>query len=193
METKKKAFFALPVIAILLTLGAFSAPFSTEQIIETNVIDKSHMTGHVILQVFDKDTGLLKYQVENDNLIVDVGLDEEAQAIFGAGGVGTTFFNFLDIGTSAVAPSPTDVGLGTPIGGCARVQDLTPDINSLTSGETSISVISQFDGATCSGSIVETGIFNSAGGGQMLGRSVFGVVTITSTDLLNVNYTVTLT
>lgn len=192
METKKKAFFAMPVIAVLLTLGAFSAPFSTDQIIETNVFDTSQMTGHVILQVFDKETGLLKYQVENHNLIVDVGLDEEAQAIFGAGGVGTTFFNFLDIGTSAVAPSPTDVGLGTPIGGCARVQDLTPDTVSPT-GEISISIISQFDGATCSGSIVETAIFNSASGGQMLGRSVFGVVTITSTDLLNVNYTVTLT
>lgn len=194
METKKKAFFAMPVIAVLLTLGAFSAPFSTDQITETNIIDSSHMTGFVTLQVFDKETGLLKYKIQNNNLIVDVGLDEEAQAIFGAGGVGTTFFNFLDIGTGVVVPSPLDVGLGTPVGGaCVRIQDLAPDINSLTSGQTVISVISQFDGSLCAGAITETAIFNSLAGGQMLARSTFGVVTITSADLLNVNYTVTLT
>jgi len=192
METKKKAFFALPVIAVLLTLGAFSAPFSTDQITETNVIDQQRMTGFVTLQLIDKETGIVKLTIKNHNLVVDVGLDEEAQAIFGAGGVGTTFFNYLDIGVSAVAPTAGDVGLGTPIGGCARVQDLSPDTVSPT-GEISISIISQFDGSTCSGSIVETGIFNSAVAGQLLARSTFGVITLTATDLLNVNYTVTLT
>jgi len=100
----------------------------------------------------------------------------------------------LDIGTGVVVPSPTDVGLGTPVGGaCVRIQDLAPDINSITSGQTVISVISQFDGSLCAGAITETAIFNSLAGGQMLARSTFGVVTITSADLLNVNYTVTLT
>jgi hypothetical protein len=192
METKKKALFILPIFAVLLTVGAFSVPLSSNQITETNVIDQQRMTGFVTLQLIDKETGIVKQTIKNHNLIVDVGLDEEAQAIFGAGGVGSTFFNYLDIGVSATAPSPTDVGLGTPIGGCARVQDLSPDTVSPT-GEISISVISQFDGSTCAGSIVETAIFNSASGGQVLGRSVFGVITLTATDLLNVNYTVTLT
>ncbi len=192
MENKKKAYFVIPVFAVLLTLGAFSAPISTDQITETTVIDQQHMTGYVTLQLIDKETGIVKQTIKNHNLIVDVGLDEEAQLIFGVGGVGSTFFNYLDIGVSATAPSPTDVGLGTPIGGCARVQDLSPDTVSPT-GEISISIISQFDGSTCSGSIVETGIFNNAVGGQLLGRSTFGVITLTATDLLNVNYTVTLT
>jgi len=191
MENRKKALVTLlPMFAILLTVGAITQ-FSTEQFSETNVIDKSHMTGYVILQVFDKETGLLKYEMSNSNLIVDVGLDEEAQAIFGAGGVGSTFFNFLEIGTTNTAPAPSDTALASSA--CARIQDLAPDVNTVVSGQTSISVISQFDGALCAGGIVEAGIFNGLAGGEMLARSVFGIVTIGASDLLNVNYTVTLT
>jgi len=183
MENKKKAYFAIPVFAVLLVIGAFSVPLSTDQITKTTVIDQQQMIGYVTIQLIDKETGIVIQEIKNHNLIVDVGLDEEAQAIFGVGGVGSTFFNFLDIGESATA---------TPIGGCARVQDLSPDTVSPT-GEISISIISQFDGSSCAGSIVETGIFNSLTGGQLLGRSTFGVITLTATDLLNVNYTVTLT
>ncbi len=190
MENRKKVFLALPVFAILLSLGVVTQ-FSTEQFSETNVIDTSQMTGHVILQVFDKETGLLKYEMSNPNLIVDVGLDEEAQAIFGTGGVGSTFFNYLEIGTTNTAPAPSDTALASSA--CARIQDASPDVNTSVSGQTSISLISQFDGALCAGGIVEAGIFNGLAGGEMLGRSVFGIVTIGASDLLNVNYTVTLT
>ena len=199
MESTRKALLIIPVVAILLGLGAILAPISNDHVNESNilaieksVIEKPTITGYVTLQVFDKD-GNLKQTVENHNLIVDVGFDEMAEAIFGVGGVGTTLFDFIEIGTSSTAPSAGQTALVSPIGGCARVQDVSPDVNTLISGETSISVISSFSGVTCAGGIQEAGIFNSLAGGQMLGRSIFGIVTIGSSDTLNLNYTVTLT
>lgn len=197
MENKKKALFILPIFAVLLTMGAFSAPISSEQVLETKQvletqqIDRSTVTGHVILKVFDTSTGKLKFTSENHNLVVDVGLDEIAEAVHGVGGVGTTLFDFLEIGTSATAPLATNVALGSSA--CARIQDVAPDVNSAISGETSVSIISSFDGATCAGAIVEAGVFNGLAGGEMLARSTFGIVTIGSGDTLNVNYTLTYT
>ena len=114
-----------------------------------------------------------------------------SQAIFGVGGSGSTFFDHLEIGTGGTAPTATDVALETSA--CARLQDGAPDVNSATSGETSVSVIVSFDGGTCAGGIQEAGIFNAISGNEMLARSTFGTVTIGAGDTLNVNYTVTIT
>jgi len=199
MESNRNALLLIPVVAVLLGLGAVLAPISNDHVnssiilqVEKTVTEKPTITGYVTLQVFDRD-GNLKQTVENHNLIVDGGLDEMAEAIFGVGGVGTTNFDYLEIGTSATAPSAGQTALVSPIGGCARVQDVSPDLNTLISGETSVSVISSFSGITCAGGIQEAGIFNSLTGGQMLGRSTFGIVTIASGDTMNLNYTVTLT
>jgi hypothetical protein len=153
--------------------------------------DRSTVTGHVILQVFDTQTGELKYKAENHNLVVDVGLDEISQATFGVGGAGSTNFDFIEIGIGTTAPTAGDTVIETSA--CARIQDVSPDSNSGVSGETSTSIISSFDGGTCAGAITEAGIFNGLAGGQLLARSTFGSVTIGSGDTLNVNYTITIT
>src|SRR3970040_2235163 len=155
MESTRKALLIIPVVASLFGLGAILAPISNDHVNESNilaieksVIEKPTITGYVTLQVFDKD-GNLKQTVENHNLIVEFGFDEREEAIFGVGGVGTTLFDFIEIGTSSTAPSAGQTALVSPIGGCARVQDVSPDVNTLISGETSISVISSFSGVTC--------------------------------------------
>ncbi len=191
MTNAKYALFALPLVAILIGFSAFSTSFQSELSEVPSVADRSTVTGHVILQVFDTSTGELKYKIENHNLVVDVGLDEISQATFGVGGAGSTFFDFIEIGTGTTAPTATDTIIETSA--CARIQDASPDSNSGVSGETSTSVISSFDGATCAGAITEAGIFNGLAGGQLLARSTFGAVTIASGDTLNVNYTITIT
>ncbi len=191
MRNSKIALFAIPAIVALMSISLLTTSIQTTPVSVPSFDDRSTVTGHVILQVFDTNTGELKYKVENHNLVVDVGLDEMAQATFGVGGVGTTNFDFIEIGTGAVAPTATDVALG--ISACARIQDVAPDVNSATSGETSVSVISSFDGATCAGAITEAGIFNAISANQMLARSTFGSVTISAGDTLNVNYTITIT
>jgi len=191
MRSSKIALFALPAIVALLSISVLATSIQTTPLSVPEFQDRSTITGQVILQVFDTQTGELKYKVENHNLIVDVGLDEMAEATFGVGGVGTTNFDFIEIGTGVTAPDPLDTTIETSA--CARIQDATPDVNSAISGETSVSVISSFDGATCAGGITEAGVFNGLAGGQMLARSTFGVVTIGAGDTLNVNYTVTIT
>ena len=189
MNSKKSLIFILPAVIALLGLSVFATTFQTQEPL-SQISDKSTVTGWVTLTVYD-EFGNVKQKVENHNLIVDQGLDEMAEAIFGAGGVGTTLFDYLEIGTDATAPSAGQTALVASA--CARVQDASPDVNSAISGETHVSVISSFVGATCAGGIQEAGIFNGLAGGQMLARSTFGVVTIASGDTLNVNYTITLT
>jgi len=191
MRNSKIALFAIPAIVALMSISLLTTSIQTTPVSVPSFDDRSTVTGHVILQVFDTNTGELKYKIENHNLVVDVGLDEMAQATFGVGGVGSTSFDFIEIGTGAVAPTATDVALGASA--CARIQDVAPDVNSATSGETSVSVISSFDGATCAGAITEAGIFNAISANQMLARSTFGSVTISAGDTLNVNYTITIT
>lgn len=190
MNNKHLALLAVPIFAVLLGVSAFATSLDTNSSIP-QIEDRSTVTGHVILQVFDTATGELKNKIENHNLVVDVGLDEMAQATFGVGGSGSTDFDYIEIGTGTTAPTATDTTIETSA--CARIQDASPDVNSAISGETSVSVISSFDGGTCAGGITEAGIFNGLAGGQMLARSTFGVVTIGSGDTLNVNYTITIT
>lgn len=191
MKNSKIALFAIPAIVALLSISALATSLQTTENVIPSFADRSSVTGHVILQVFDTNTGELKYKVENHNLVVDVGLDEISEATFGVGGAGSTVFDYIEIGTGVTAPTAGDSTIETSA--CARIQDATPDSNSAVSGETSTSIISSFDGGTCAGAITEAGIFNGVAGGQMLARSTFGSVTIGSGDTLNVNYTITIT
>jgi len=178
------------MVAILLGVSAFATSFQTEGVDVPSVADRSTVTGWVTLTVFDSN-GIEKLKVQNHNLIVDGGLDEMANAVFGVGGVGSTNFDWLEIGTGGTAPTATDTTIETSA--CARLQDGSPDVNSVVSGETSVSVIVSFDGGTCAGGIQEAGIFNAVSANEMLARSTFGTVTIGAGDTLNVNYTVTIT
>ena len=191
MNNGKYALYALPAVVALLGISVFATSLQSPMTSIPVLDDGTEVTGHVILKVYDTETGKLKNQIENHNLVVDVGLDEMAEAVFGAGGVGTTNFDYIHIGTGVTAPTAGDTTIETSA--CARVQDASPDASSVISGETSVSVISSFDGGTCAGAITEAGIFNSLAGGQMLARSTFGAVTIGSGDTLNVNYTITIT
>jgi len=191
LTNTKYALFALPLVAVLLGFSVFGTSFQSELSEVPSVEDRTTVVGHVILQVFDTNTGELKYKMENHNLVVDVGLDEMSQATFGVGGAGSTFFDYIEIGTGTTAPVAGDTTIETSA--CARIQDASPDSNSATSGETSTSVISSFDGGTCAGAITEAGIFNALTGNQLLARSTFGAVTISAGDTLNVNYTITIT
>jgi len=186
----KYALYALPAVIALLSIPLFTTGLEEQNSIPV-IEDGSIITGHVILQVFDSETGELKAKIENHNLVVDIGLDEMAQATFGVGGVGATNFDWIEIGTGVTAPTATDVAIETSA--CARIQDASPDVNSAISGETSVSVISSFDGGTCAGGITEAVIANVVSGGEILARSTFGVVTIGAGDTLNVNYTITIT
>ena len=158
MNNRKLLVLSLPVVVALLGISLLSASLQVQsevpQTKDVTNIPKIHdgakVTGWVTLKVFDQ-YGNLKQKVENHNLVVDVGMDEMSQRVFGVGGVGTTVFNYIAIGTSSTAPSAGQTALVTPI--CTRVQDASPDSNSVVSGETSTSIISSFSGASCAGGI----------------------------------------
>lgn len=194
MANQKYLLLAIPVIVALLGVGLWNNSQSTE-LQQLQVNDSPKILGHVVLSVYDHN-GILRNYVEVDNLIVDGGLDNMVDRVFGTSG-GTlpdAVFDWLEIGTgSTFAPNATQTSLETPIGGCSRIQDASVLFDSAVSGETSVTVEGTFSGATCTGAIEEVGIFNNATSGTMLARSTFGTVTIGSSDSLNIEYKVTIT
>jgi len=183
-------FSVLFVFAFLPTVDSLQTSkqtiFASDELIEIH--------GVYTLIHKDKDGNVLSYQ-QFENLIPNEGLECVSDLVFGtAVCVGEAFYQFIGIGTSAVAPADADLTLGAESGTCARVQDSTPTSGSPSSGVRTIALQAIFSGGTCEGqTFTEVGLFDASTSGNMISRTLLSSsVTLTVGSTLTVNYQVNL-
>lgn len=141
--------------------------------------DSISCVGNVKIKVLDQD-GKVKEERDLKNLVVSTGLNYICSRMKDAT---ATAMSHMAIGTGTTAAAAGDTALGTQL-----------DIQSLTSTTVStntIAYVASF-GTGLTGAVTESGIFNAASAGTMLCRVVFSAVNLSSTDTLQVTWTLTL-
>ncbi len=154
--------------------------------------------GVFIVDLIDAKSGRIKEHYEFPNLITDLGLDEIAQGA-------SNLFNFLGVGTSAVAPDVSDTALGGEI---IRINTtgghdgLATDDGPITGSDGPLDTlywfkrfVRLFEEDEANGNLAELGWFQDSSGGVMTVRSLFKddggtpiVITKTSAEQLRVIY-----
>lgn len=143
--------------------------------------DAIKLKGRVGIVVKDKN-GKVKEKREETNLVVDTGLDYIASRMKDAT---ATAMTHMGLGTGTTAAAAGDTDLGTLAGSREALDSTTVTSNA-------INYVCNFEANDVTGAITEAGIFNAASAGTMLCRVVFSPVTLTSTDSISVDWTVTI-
>jgi len=174
------------IMAILLAVTLvpnFDSQISTFE-------DNHKFGGQFTLTHIDSE-GYIISQQKVDNLVTNEGMECVSDLIFNgtASCASEKTFSYIAVGTSATAPANGDTALGTESGTCARVGDATVALDTATTGQRTATVSVTFSGANCEGqAFVETGVFDSSTSGNMLARSTFSSITLSSGDSLQIDY-----
>jgi hypothetical protein len=115
-----------------------------------------------------------------DNLVVAVGKDVIASRL-----VGNTLavMSHMAVGSSNTAAATSQTTLGTELG---RVV-----LDSTSRSSNTITYVATFPAGTGTGSLTEAGILNASSSGNLLCRTVFGVVTKAAGDTVVITWNVT--
>lgn len=126
------------------------------------------------------ETGKQKDYRKVNNLVVAVGKDVIASRL-----VGNTLavMSHMAVGSSTTAALTSQTGLGGELGRVA--------LDSTARASNTITYVATFPAGTGTGSITEAGILNASSSGNMLCRTVFGVVTKAAGDTVVVTWNVT--
>lgn len=149
------------------------------------MIETIGMKGLIHFEVRDAE-GHIKEERDIDNLITNVGFAEVA-ALIGAVAGGDAF-DYIAIGTGAVAADVTDTTLNAEIstsGGSRAASSNSQVTTTVTNDTMQAEVTYNFTGALA---IVESGLFNAASAGDMLSRQVFSVINVANGDSLTVTW-----
>ena len=138
-------------------------------------------TGQLNITLYGPD-GSVKDERQVDNLVVTTGLGwltSRAAAASPPAAMG-----WMAVGTNSTAAALANTTLGAEVG---RTATATPTVsaNQQTYSAT-------FGAGVGTGALTEAGIFNASSAGTMLSRTVFGVITKGSLDVLVINWTITL-
>jgi hypothetical protein len=126
------------------------------------------------------ETGKQKDYRKVNNLVVAVGKDVIASRLVGNS---LAIMSHMAVGSSSTAAATSQTALGTELG---RVS-----LDSTTRASNTITYVATFPAGTGTGSITEAGILNAGTTGNMLCRTVFGVVTKASGDTVVITWNVT--
>lgn len=137
-------------------------------------------TGKLDIILKDSD-GNIKQELHVPNLVVTVGKNFIASRMVGTS---SPVMSHMAIGTNATAPVSANTTLGTEI---ARVA-----LASATATANTISYSATFPAGTGTGAITEAGIFNAASSGTLLCRTTFAVINKAVSDVLTINWNVTI-
>ncbi len=149
--------------------------------------DTLKLKGRVGIVVKDKD-GNVKETRDVNNLVVTDGLNFIARRMHG-----TTADVMSHIAVGEGSGQATAAGRTTLITETHReVLDVGFPAEP-TGSATSITYKASLEANDVTGALTEAGIFNAASGGDMLCRVEFGTVTLTSTDSLVIEWTISLT
>ncbi len=224
-----KKYTSIALIGVLvvgmagfISLDAFSATSFTTMKVASDVHETGKMIGHVTYELRGVD-GNIKHYFQSDNVIVDLGTDCAATAIFdtddGSGICtlgGNGGFAFIAIGNATgKTAGATNVTLAISDGGSAnfgagggdevvRSQNIidaliTPAVG--TGADTTVSIASLpftfTDLGTSGTKITQSGLFDSAAGGNMFSiRDIPGIdgsgLGVLTADTLSVTWTITL-
>lgn len=126
------------------------------------------------------ETGKQKDYRKVNNLVVAVGKDTIASRMVGNS---IAIMSHMAVGSSNTAAVTSQTALGGELGRVA--------LTSTTRASNTITYVGTFPAGTGTGSITEAGILNAATTGNMLCRTVFGVVTKAAGDTVIITWNVT--
>jgi hypothetical protein len=126
------------------------------------------------------ETGKQKDYRKVNNLVVAVGKDVIASRLVGNS---LAVMSHMAVGSSSTAAATSQTALGTELGRVA--------LDSTSRASNTITYVATFPAGTGTGSITEAGILNAGSSGNMLCRTVFGVVTKASGDTVVITWNVT--
>jgi hypothetical protein len=126
------------------------------------------------------ETGKQKDYRKVNNLVVAVGKDTIASRMVGNT---TAIMSHMAVGTSNTAAVTSQTALGAEIGRVA--------LGSTTRSTNTIAYVATFPPGTGTGALTEAGILNAASSGNLLCRTVFGVVTKAAGDTVIITWNVT--
>lgn len=126
------------------------------------------------------EKGLQKDYRKINNLVVAVGKDTIASRMVGNT---TAIMSHMAVGSSNTAAATSQTTLGAELG---RVV-----LDSTSRAANTVTYVATFPAGTGTGSITEAGILNASSGGNLLCRTVFGIVTKTASDTVIITWNVT--
>ena len=126
------------------------------------------------------ETGKQKDYRKVNNLVVAVGKDVIASRLVGNS---LAVMSHMAVGSSTTPAATSQTALGTELG---RVS-----LDSTSRASNTITYVATFPAGTGTGAITEAGILNAGATGNMLCRTVFGVVTKASGDTVVITWNVT--
>lgn len=138
-------------------------------------------TGYIRFDLFGPD-GKLKEHREIKNVVVTVGKNFLATWL-AAASQASSFMPYIGLGTGTNAANASDTALQTELS--TRVSGTLSSIGNVWQN------VATFGAGVDTGSITEAGIFSASSGGTMLARQVFGVITKSAGDSLQVTWQVT--
>lgn len=142
--------------------------------------------GDLTIQVFDGN-GNLKEEKHEKNLVVTVGRNWIAARMKDTGI--PTQMTHMEIGQGTTTPVAADNAIQIPFSPPARVALATAGGTVLNN---QVTYSATFPAGTGTGPVTEAAIFNASAGGTMLCRTTFGVVTKAASDILVIQWVVSI-
>lgn len=143
------------------------------------------LRGDLHFLIKDEDTGAIKLDKWERNLVVTVGKNHVADQLSDKG---EAVMGYMAIGTGTNAAAAGDTALQTELDRNAltsKTQGAGADANKVT-------YIGDWPPGDGTGAITEAGIFNSPSAGVMLSRSVFAVKNKGASDSLTITWVLTI-
>jgi hypothetical protein len=138
-----------------------------------------NVKGNLEVILLDENGNQKDYRKVN-NLVVAVGKDTIASRMVGNT---TAIMSHMAVGSSNTAATTSQTTLGTELGRVA--------LDSTTISSNTITYVATFGAGTGTGALTEAGILNAASSGNLLCRTVFGVVTKAAADTVVITWNVT--
>jgi len=201
MQETKQLILSLALIAILIPSGVY-ASFSNFSPINTKPGSESDVLmphGHITFVVHDSK-GNIKQYIQTDNKIVDNGLKETVDQLFGNQLIATSFtttgatVKFIGVGTGTNAAAAGDTGLQTQ-----RANKITGTVSTCSG------ICAQVQGTWAAGklansssttaAITEAGLFdafaNSTASSNLYARQTFSAINMGTSDSLQITWQIT--
>lgn len=144
------------------------------------VDDVVTLKGRVKLEVFDAE-GNLKQVEETDNLILTAGKNMIADRLLASPTLGVP--THIGVGTSGTAPAAGD----TTITGETRVA-----LTSKTRSTNVVTYVGDWAAGSATGTLQETGLWDAASTGNLVGRATYTSISKGASDTLKVTWTWTI-
>ena len=143
--------------------------------------EKINLRGKVTVRVYDVKSMDLLLSLTVENLVVNAGLQEALDLLFGLGG---TSFGYCAVGSDNTAPAAGDTTLGNEI---AR-----SDFDECSRTGQVVTADTWFGASEGNGTWRESGLFNAASAGKMLSRALFDpVITKNATKVVQIEWQIT--